>query len=209
MSDNPFAQPDETDDLTVVRPRSARQQPPGRDTPVAEEPAPLPGPALNETRAFADTPVLAAGAPLLSLLARLQNVLSVPDPASLRDRTVNELRRFEQALREQKLPLDLIRPAHYALCASLDDVVRNTPWGSRGPWVDTSLVATFHGEVRSGERFFEVLAQLCREPGKYLPVIELMYACIMLGMQGRYRLSPRGPAELDRVREETYAVILR
>jgi type VI secretion system protein ImpK len=30
-----------------------------------------------------------------------------------------------------------------------------------------------------------------------------------LGFQGRYRLSPRGPAELDRLREETYAVIKR
>jgi type VI secretion system protein ImpK len=30
-----------------------------------------------------------------------------------------------------------------------------------------------------------------------------------LGYQGRYRLSPRGPAELDRLREETYALIVR
>ena len=36
-----------------------------------------------------------------------------------------------------------------------------------------------------------------------------MYLCMSLGMQGRYRLSPRGPAELDRMREETYAIILR
>jgi type VI secretion system protein ImpK len=153
--------------------------------------------------------IFAAAGPLLSLLARLRNVLSVPDPGALRERTVEELRRFEQTLREQNLPLDLIRTSHYALCASLDDVVRNTPWGSRGPWADTSLVAAFHGEVRSGERFFDVLAQLCRNQGKFLPVIELMYACMSLGMQGRYRLSSRGPAELDRVREETYVLIMR
>jgi type VI secretion system protein ImpK len=103
----------------------------------------------------------------------------------------------------------MIRTSHYALCASLDDVVRNTPWGSRGPWADTSLVAAFHGEVRSGERFFDVLVQLSATPNKFLPVIELMYVCMSLGMQGRYRLSPRGPAELDRVREETYALITR
>ena len=48
-----------------------------------------------------------------------------------------------------------------------------------------------------------------QNPGKFLPVIELMYLCLSLGFQGRYRLSPRGPAELDRLREETYAVIVR
>ena len=42
-----------------------------------------------------------------------------------------------------------------------------------------------------------------QNPGKFLPVVELMYLCISLGFQGRYRLSPRGPAELDRLREET------
>ncbi|HYZ62879.1 MAG TPA: DotU family type IV/VI secretion system protein [Acetobacteraceae bacterium] len=36
-----------------------------------------------------------------------------------------------------------------------------------------------------------------------------MYLCMSLGMQGRYRLSARGPAELDRVRAETFLVILR
>ena len=46
-------------------------------------------------------------------------------------------------------------------------------------------------------------------PGTNLPVLELMYLCLALGMQGRYRLSQRGPAELDRVKEELYAIIIR
>ncbi len=48
-----------------------------------------------------------------------------------------------------------------------------------------------------------------QNPGQFLPVIELMYLCMSLGFQGQYRLSPRGPAELDRLREETYALIRR
>jgi type VI secretion system protein ImpK len=175
----------------------------------ADQPAPPTATGLGAVPPVGPSVIFAAASPLLSLLARLRNVLSVPDPGALRERTVEELRRFEQTLRKQNLSLDLIRASHYALCASLDDVVRNTPWGSRGPWADTSLVAAFHGEVRSGERFFDVLAQLSRNQGKFLPVIELMYACMSLGMQGRYRLSPRGPAELDRVREETYVLIMR
>ena len=156
-----------------------------------------------------ESPVVAAAAPLLSLLAGLRNVASVPDAATLRERTVVEVRRYEQTLRDAKLPLEQIRTSHYAICASLDDVVQNTPWGSRGSWADASLVSTFHQEVRSGERFFDLLTRLSQTPGKFLPTIELMYLCMSLGMQGRYRLSPRGAAELDRVREETYLIILR
>jgi type VI secretion system protein ImpK len=155
------------------------------------------------------SPVVSAAAGCLSLLGRLRNAFSVPDPRLLREHAVQELRRFEQALRRQNLPMEQLRPAHYALCASLDDVVQATPWGSRGAWADASLVSTFHQEVRSGERFFDLLAQLRQNPGKFLAVLELMYLCMSLGMQGRYRLSPRGPAELDRVREETYVLIKR
>lgn len=220
MMDNPFAEPGH-DDHTVIRPlptaRSARQpmthtgtsSPPEAEASLVQAPLVQAKTGPEQALPVGVSPMLDAAAPLLSLLGRVRNIASVPDPTALRNSAVGELRRFEQRLRGEKLPLDLIRSAHYALCASLDDVVRNTPWGSHGPWTDSSLVATFHGEVRSGERFFEVLAQLRRESEKFLPVIELMYLCMALGMQGRYRLSPRGPAELDRVREETYAVIAR
>jgi type VI secretion system protein ImpK len=214
MIDSPFAEPGD-DDRTVIRPlvrgglsaRPAGTMP----SPVAEPDASELFTAIGfeELPPVGQSPIVSAAAPLLSLMARLRNILSVPDPASLRDRAVQEMRRFEQTLRDRNVPLELIRTSHYAVCASLDDVVRNTPWGSRGPWADASLVSFFHQEVRSGERFFDVLSQLCRNQGKFLPVIELMYLCMALGMQGRYRLSPRGPAELDRVREETYVVIMR
>jgi type VI secretion system protein ImpK len=207
MSDNPFLEPGD-DDSTIIQPLlGTKLAPPPR--PAIQPEAASGGTGFGDLQPFGASPILAAAAAPLSLLARLRNVFSVPNPSALRERAVEELRRFEQALRQQNQPTDLIRPAHYALCASLDDVVRNTPWGSQGAWADRSLVAAFHGEVRSGERFFDILAQLCRQQGKFLPVIELMYVCMSLGMQGRYRLSPRGPAELDRLREETYVLITR
>lgn len=206
MSGSPFAEPDD-DDRTVIMPRS-----PTRELIPAADPAVTPPTGAER---FADlspvggSPVVSAAVPLLTFLCGFYNTVKVPDPADLRERAILEVRRYEQALRDAKLPIEQIRTSHYALCASLDDVVQNTPWGSRGPWADASLVSTFHQEVRSGERFFDLLSKLCQNAGKYLPVIELMYLCMSLGMQGRYRLSPRGPAELDRVREETYLIILR
>jgi type VI secretion system protein ImpK len=215
MSDNPFSEPSDSEP-TIIRPR-----PGGRALPAAAPPpqalanaAPAPRAAFAagegvERIDMGVNPLVAAAGPLLQLLARLRNMASRPDPGELRERAVRAIRAFEQQTRDAGLPLEQVRPAHYALCASLDDVVLNTPWGSTGVWDARSLVSTFHQEVRSGERFFDLLGQMRQNPGRFLPVVELMYLCLSLGFQGLYRLSPRGPAELDRLREETYAVIAR
>ena len=218
MSDNPFSEPDDSD-RTVIRPvpggRRATPRPPRgaiaafrdvRPPPAAAAPIPAEG---AERITFGLNPLIEAAAPLLQLLGRLRNTYSQPDPGELRERTIQQIRAFEQAARDGGVPLDQLRPAHYALCASLDDVVLNTPWGSGGGWAARSLVSTFHQEVRSGERFFDLLDQLKPNPGTFLPVLELIYLCLSLGFQGQYRLSPRGPGELDRMREDLYTIIMR
>jgi type VI secretion system protein ImpK len=219
MSDNPFSEPDDSD-RTVIRPAPGGR----RATPPPQQPAPsqpfreaAPQPARAapipaegaEKISFGLNPLVEAAAPLLQLLGRLRNTYSQPDPGELRERAIQQIRAFEQAARDGGVPMDQLRPAHYALCASLDDVVLNTPWGSSGGWAARSLVSTFHQEVRSGERFFDLLTQLRQNPGTFLPVLELMYLCLSLGFQGRYRLSPRGPGELDRLREDLYTIIAR
>lgn len=222
MSDNPFSEPDDSD-RTVIRPAPGGK----RATPAAPAAsfnqgfaptpaAPMPGPAMAapagpgaDRLTMGGSPLIAAAAPLLQLLARLRNTMSQPDAGDLRERAVGEMRQFEQAARAAQIPMDQLRPAHYALCASLDDVVLATPWGSQGAWAARSMVSTFHQEVRSGERFFDVLGQIRQNPGSFLPVLELMYFCLSLGYMGRYRLSPRGPAEIDKLREDTYAIIRR
>ncbi|MDE2391941.1 MAG: type IVB secretion system protein IcmH/DotU, partial [Rhodospirillales bacterium] len=197
MSDNPFSEPDDSD-RTVIRPipggkrPAAPQQQPspfdssfgpaqaapvsgGYSAPAAAMPADAP-----ESIAMGGAPLVAAAGPLLQLLARLRNTLQAPDSGDLRERAVREIRRFEESARARNIPMEQLRPAHYALCASLDDVVLATPWGSQGAWAQRSLVSTFHQEVRSGERFFDVLGQLRQNPGNYLPVLELMYFCLSL-----------------------------
>ena len=219
MSDNPFAEP-EDDNRTVIRPTPGRRrsqpavppaeagagQPPPQDPSAARPVAMAEG---TENTAIGEDALTAAAAPLLQLMARLRNTANPPDSGDLRERTVRQVRIFEQEARDNEVPLEQLRPAHYALCASLDDVVLNTPWGSSGTWSEHSLVSTFHQEVRSGERFFDVLKQMCANPGKYLPVIKLMYLCMSLGFIGQYRLSRRGVGDINRIREETYAVIVR
>ena len=155
--DNPF---EEDSDRTVIRPAPGGRRPasaaPGPAAP-AFAPAPPPAaaaPAIAgegaERLIFGGGALLAAAAPLLQLLTRLRNTANQPNPAELRENATRELRGFEAAAREGGVPMEQLRPAHYALCASLDDVVLNTPWGSSGVWDQRSLVSTFHQEVRSG-----------------------------------------------------------
>lgn len=218
MSDNPFAEP-EDHNQTIIRPNPGRRRVP----PVAATEG------TNDVRAslrqvavaavgiaegtenvrIGDDVLTAAAAPLLQFMARLRNTANPPDSSDLYQRTVQQVRSFEEDARNKGVPLEQLRPAHYALCASLDDVVLNTPWGSSGTWAERSLVSTFHQEVRSGERFFVLLKQMGENPGRFLPVIKLMYLCMSLGFVGQYRLSRRGLGDLNKIREETYAVIAR
>jgi type VI secretion system protein ImpK len=212
MSDNPFSEPDDSE-RTIMRPVPGGRRSEPSAAPTAEASPPPRAGVFNDVGiehvGAGLSPLVAAAEPLLQLLARLRNTLNQPDPGDLRERAVAAIRDFERNARDTGVSLEQLRPAHYALCASLDDVVLNTPWGSTGIWDARSLVSTFHQEVRGGERFFDLLRQMCQNPGTFLPVIELMYLCMSLGFQGRYRLSSRGPAELDRLREETYALLVR
>jgi type VI secretion system protein ImpK len=213
MSDNPFAEPEDAD-RTIIRPVPGGRPAGARAAPAPEPPPPTraapPAPAEGaETVTFGLDPLIVAAAPLLHLIGRLRNTYTQPDPGELRERAIQQVRVFERAARDAGVPMDQLRPAHYALCASLDDVVQNSPWGSGPGWTSHGLVATFHEETRAGERLFVLLDRLKQNPGNYLPVLELIYLCLSLGFQGQYRLSPRGPAELDRLREDLYTIITR
>ncbi len=226
MSDKPFSEPDDTD-------RAGFRPIPGGKSPAAPSASPSPfdsgfGPfqpgraPAGYSAAAASLPddapevigmggstLVSAAGPLLQLLARLRNTLNAPDSGDLRERAVREIRRFEETARARNIPMEHIYPAHYALCASLDDVVLATPWGSQGAWAQRSLVSTFHQDVQSGERFFDVLTQVRQNAMNFLPVLELMYFCLLLGYMGRYRLSPGGRAEIDMLCAETYAALRR
>lgn len=213
MSDNPFAEPGDAD-RTVIRPmpggrRAAAQPVPDRPRVAPARPAsPEPALAHSGTPAVTVSPLAIAASPLLQLLVHLRGMHQQRDPDGLRERTTRELRDFERRARDAGIAMELLRPAHYALCASIDDIVLNTPWGAASGWSSKPLVATFHQDARGTDQFFDQLRQLRKNPDKFLPVIELMYLCLSLGFMGRYRQSQGGDGgEFGTLRAETYAVI--
>lgn len=216
MSDNPFSEPDDSDRTILRGPGGIQPQPAARAASAPSAPLPPSAPRLaSEAEALpkiGKSPMAAAAAPLLDLLARLgagPQALQVNQPEEVRERAVRALQAFEADCRAIRVPDEQLRAAHYALCAALDDTALATPWGQTSGWAARSLSSTFHQDVRSGERFFDLLAGMQKEPGRYLPALEICYLCLALGLRGRYRLDSRGPAELDRIREGLYQLLTK
>jgi type VI secretion system protein ImpK len=171
------------------------------------KPAPLPvfNPAAP---AITVSPLAAAASPILQLLPGLRGMERAPDLQALRSRVEQDLRTFERQAREIGIPRDLVRAAHYALCASIDDVVLNTPWGAGSQWASRTLVGILHPGAHGTDHFFDQLRERLKAPERSLPVLELMFLCLSLGFMGRYRQG-RGPVELDQLRAQVHAAIAR
>ncbi|MBF8720949.1 MULTISPECIES: DotU family type VI secretion system protein [Pseudomonas] len=165
----------------------------------AEPLAPGQGEGLN--------PLEQAAGPLLALLTRLRNTIAHPAPASLRAQLLAYLRQFEERAEAGGVPRNEVLLARYALCTALDEAVLSTPWGSSSDWGKQSLLITVHNEAWGGEKVFQLMEHCLQSPRERLNLLELLYLCISLGFEGRYRVMNGGRAQLDALRERTAATI--
>jgi type VI secretion system protein ImpK len=227
--DDPFASSAEPQ-RTILRPTPGRgavpQPPPGQRTvvpgaggaggaaPAAPRPAVPRGPAGPDPLAApvdagdlargTANPLVAAAMPLLGLVVRMKTVASGVNIVSVRDRVYEELRAFAGAGRNAGIAQEPLRAAHLALCATVDDVVMNTPWGAHGGWAKRSMGLAFHNTVDAGELFYTYLSNMLQAPAANRLTLELMYCCLSLGFEGMYRLHARGASEHAKVRENLY-----
>jgi type VI secretion system protein ImpK len=209
--DDPFAEPANPEGTVILPNPGGRSR--DKESPAAApaaQPQPLVG-ASNKPIDFSAlsklNPLVSAALPLLDLSGQIKNRASHGDPESLRDRVIAEINEFERRITQLGVSPRTIRSARYALCATIDDVVLNTPWGSQSIWSQQSMAATFHNEVVGGNRFWELLDQLKKEAAVNVDLLELLYVCISLGFEGKYRTLPRGASELILVREDLYRLI--
>jgi type VI secretion system protein ImpK len=207
-SDDPFAHDPER---TVIRPMPGRRT----ETPAKGKATPPPQPraapsaeeaGLVELVSVGVNRLADAASALLALAVRLRGSVTQSDVPALRDRIVRELRRFEQKLRSAGAESDTLRTAHFALCALIDNIVLNTPWGRESNWAAQTLSSVFHKRNVGGDEFFDILHALRRNAGSQLDVLELLYLCLSIGFEGRHR---EDAAKHAKEREETYQEIRR
>ena len=205
----------DTGEPTIVKPTPGGKARPAQAAAQATRAAaqPMAAPASSVSFDFAlltnssFNVIVGAATNLLNLARRLRGSLSNRDIPALRTRAVEEMKTFERMIMAAGVPPEQARAAHYALCATLDDIVLNTPWGAYSAWAGNSLVSTFHVDVTGGERFFDLLTHLHKDPGTNRDVLALMYLCLSIGFEGRLRVIDQGAQELTRIREGLYRTL--
>ena len=206
------------DDKTILRPM------PGGRKPQAQTPLTSAAPVNTKSATYnagisenlrdqiaysTRNPMTGAAISLLSLVAQLRNTSTHPDVAGLRISIIEEIKQFEIKIKNQGVPGEQVQAARYALCTMLDETVLNTPWGCNSLWSTQSLLIFFHKEAWGGEKFFLILKNCMQQPGTHLDLLELLYFCLCLGFEGRYRVEDHGSSKLEEIRENAYQIIQR
>lgn len=206
-TDDPLNPTSGHDDRTQFMPRPGGRSPQTPDPVEPLAPLSMPAPPLSLGQARGLNPLEAAAGPLLALLTRLRSTLAHSAPASLRAQLLAYLRQFEERAQASGVAQNDVQLARYVLCSALDEAVLSTPWGSAGGWSKQSLLITVHNEAWGGEKIFQLLDHCLRSPRERLHLLELLYLCLSLGFEGRYRVMNDGRSQLDALRERTWAAI--
>ncbi len=154
-------------------------------------------------------PLVSAAAPLLWLAGRLNESAPPEDVERFRQRILAEIKQFETAAMARDVPPRLVRMTRYAIAATLDDIILNTEWGGQAVWAGRSLVSSLYNETWGGERFYELLGQMRRQPDENIDGLEFMAICLSVGFSGKYRVMEGGQGRLSRLRHELYRIIRR
>ncbi|MAG66894.1 type IVB secretion system protein IcmH/DotU [Pseudomonas sp.] len=180
-----------------------------RPPPLAQRLSLPPGNSSLLIDAHGPNTLLALAAPLLSELVQLKSADAQERPELLRESLRAGIQYFDLQCQDHGIEQTSRHAARYVLCTVLDEAILATRWGNDSDWSQHSLLALFHQETFGGEKFFVLLERLHRDPGRHLDVLELMYVCIALGFQGRYRLQPRGETALAELSERLYRELRR
>jgi len=185
--------------------------PGGRAAPGAPRPAAGAGAEVAGDIGAPDTglnPLVALAHPLLMLMVRVRTASQVAAPAALKESMEQGLRDFEVKARAQGIASERVLAARYILCTALDEAAAGTPWGGGGQWAQHNLLVTFHNETYGGEKVFQLMVKLAEDPATHRDLLELIYAVLTLGFEGRYGVVDGGRAKMEAVREQL-AQILR
>lgn len=178
------------------------------------EPAPPANPSMQPEVAtdlpeviHGSNPLVTAANLILDLVPQIRMTARHPHPPALREYLVGHIKQFELRARQEGIGTETIIGARYCLCTVLDETAAQTPWGGSGVWSQHSLLVTFHNETSGGEKFFQLLSKLAQNPQQHYDLLELMYYCMAMGFEGRFRIVDNGRPQLETLKQRLLHIL--
>ena len=143
-------------------------------------------------------PMCDAAMPLLGLAMRLKTLDHHDDVTELYRRVHMTVTHILEELRQLRYESVLISAYSYALCLHLDETVMLTTWGRQSEWSQQSLLSVFHDDAHGGEKLYDLIARLHKEPKRFLHVLEFIYVVLCMGLRGKYAMDANDGKEREK-----------
>ncbi|WP_428739975.1 type IVB secretion system protein IcmH/DotU [Sulfurimonas sp.] len=150
---------------------------------------------------------LLAASSIFQQLSIVQNNYDVGPIFEVRQSFVDGINEYSEILLQYNVEESQALVSRYILCTFIDELINTTHFGQENNWSSNSLLRIFHNETYGGENFFRLLDKFLKAPAKFIYILELMYVCLSLGFQGKYRVDNSNKQELNMIRESLYKQI--
>lgn len=149
-------------------------------------------------------PLVDAAAYLFSIVGKLRQLKSYGNLGTLQQELIAEMGIFQDSVKAEGYSAEYLLVSRYAMCATLDDIIGNTPWGGQGRWDPYSMLTWFNREASQQERFYLILERIIKDPKLYIDLMEFMYICLSLGYKGSYSATEFSNTQLEKITHALY-----
>ncbi len=156
---------------------------------------------------YADNPLVSAASTLIYSLITLRHMDTNHNPDKLRQNLIQAIKNFDQQFYQAQINTKLLLPSRYVLCTVVDEFAMLSQWGQQSEWNKNSLLSIFHKEVWGGEKIFIILEKLRENGPENLYILELIYICLNLGFEGKFRVLDDGKNQIAQLKNSLYQQI--
>ncbi len=129
-------------------------------------------------------PLVTTCHPLLSIIDRLQLSRSIDANSNFYNSLQYELKVFQSRALNYDYDEETVFIAHFILSASINEILSKLEIHS----TFKQLMPATHAQDKSPDiKFFEILNNIIDKPEHYLDLLELIYLCLSLGFEGKYK----------------------
>ncbi|RXJ67323.1 type IV / VI secretion system protein [Halarcobacter ebronensis] len=129
------------------------------------------------------------------------------DMDEVRENCISKINHYSETALKYGIENTEVLVTRYIICTFVDELMNINYSTTQNSWSSNSLLNIFHRETYGGENFFHLLDKFLKTSAKYIHILELMYICLALGFEGKYRVRSRGEVELSNIKESLFRQI--